>query len=514
MSEFPTHDEPDRPIPPRFWWLKRLSSAFFLLLVTLVVVCFSWDRHSRRALAAFIVEHRALGEAMLVDDIPTPSVPDHENGAKLILAAAALSEKLDVQNAPGIRDFCNLSAVRAFQPLAFHAIDQRAEILCELLDLEMRRGTDWGIVHSHPLINLNFTHLSDVRTVEKLICAAALVEHERLNGALALDYLGAGLEVGAQLRGSHHIVMIDLMVAVACDALVSNSVHAIAPTLVVDDHSSTAASRAQVVALIRKLLDESKVRQAARHAFLGERLWTLDTFKYIESSPGAAAGAIGIPMSTGALKFPAMRLDCLRVANRQSRMADAMLAETYPAAGALSAYEVTESANPVSAVAKWFSLVLESNLQTAAQLHYRGLTERRMAAVALAVRLFVLDHGRLPESLAELVPDYLPSVPRDALAADDRPIGFVTSDGLPRLYSVGMNGLDDGGKIEFENGFPEYSRDEIIFFLCEPPMSPHADLYGEYRLFQAFEDDQDIETDGGQEDTDAEQGKQADDGPG
>lgn len=63
--------------------------------------------------------------------------------------------------------------------------------------------------------------------------------------------------------------------------------------LLVQVHSSTTASRAQVMALIRKLLDESKVRDAARQAFLGERLSTGRRFH----SPGQSAWGCPPPTS-------------------------------------------------------------------------------------------------------------------------------------------------------------------------------------------------------------------------
>jgi hypothetical protein len=49
---------------------------------------------------------------------------------------------------------------------------------------------------------------------------------------------------------------------------------------------------------------------------------------------------------------------------------------------------------------------------------------RRFVAVALAIRLYELDHGARPPTLDELVPDYLDAVPRDPFAHADRPIGY------------------------------------------------------------------------------------------
>jgi hypothetical protein len=62
-----------------------------------------------------------------------------------------------------------------------------------------------------------------------------------------------------------------------------------------------------------------------------------------------------------------------------------------------------------------------------------------------------LRHGQLPETLDELVPDFLPSVPIDPNGG--KPLRYhPNSDGTYLLYSVGENGVDDGGDPLLEAG--------------------------------------------------------------
>src|SRR5258706_4474745 len=71
--------------------------------------------------------------------------------------------------------------------------------------------------------------------------------------------------------------------------------------------------------------------------------------------------------------------------------------------------------------------------------------ERRLAAAGLAVRWFAGEHeGKLPKSLEELVPKYLPWLPKDPMASD-RSIRYVADEKRPVVYSVGYDGMDDGG---------------------------------------------------------------------
>jgi len=78
---------------------------------------------------------------------------------------------------------------------------------------------------------------------------------------------------------------------------------------------------------------------------------------------------------------------------------------------------------------------------------YRGKAERRLAATALALRLYAADHGgSYPKTLDELVPNYLPAVPTDPFATGSRPLKYSAADpAAPSVYSVGEDGADDGG---------------------------------------------------------------------
>jgi hypothetical protein len=63
----------------------------------------------------------------------------------------------------------------------------------------------------------------------------------------------------------------------------------------------------------------------------------------------------------------------------------------------------------------------------------------------LAIRLFCEDHQRLPASLQELVPDYLPAVPLDPYSGQK--LLYRVSESSHMLYSVGPDGVDNGGKL-------------------------------------------------------------------
>jgi len=75
----------------------------------------------------------------------------------------------------------------------------------------------------------------------------------------------------------------------------------------------------------------------------------------------------------------------------------------------------------------------------------RDIVEARRGAllVRLALELHRREKGGWPVALEEMVPAYLPSVPSDPF--DGSPLRYRVAEGAPVLYSIGMDGKDDGG---------------------------------------------------------------------
>jgi len=69
---------------------------------------------------------------------------------------------------------------------------------------------------------------------------------------------------------------------------------------------------------------------------------------------------------------------------------------------------------------------------------------RELTTTALAIKRYQLRHGRYPSELGALVPAFLPAIPRDP--ADGKPLRYrLHPDGSFLLYSIGEDGVDDGG---------------------------------------------------------------------
>ena len=113
-------------------------------------------------------------------------------------------------------------------------------------------------------------------------------------------------------------------------------------------------------------------------------------------------------------------------------------------------------------------------------------TMKRTTITAIALKRYQLRHGNYPETLAELAPEFLASVPLDPV--DGQPLRYRrNADGSFLLYSVGGNGKDDGGDPSLEPGvtssnyawqndhvldwvWPQPATDaEINYFYAHPP---------------------------------------------
>jgi hypothetical protein len=71
-------------------------------------------------------------------------------------------------------------------------------------------------------------------------------------------------------------------------------------------------------------------------------------------------------------------------------------------------------------------------------------TACRLTVTAIALKRYHLQHSAYPASLNELVPAFLPAVPVDFM--DGKPLRYkLRPDGDFLLYSVGEDGIDDGG---------------------------------------------------------------------
>jgi hypothetical protein len=107
----------------------------------------------------------------------------------------------------------------------------------------------------------------------------------------------------------------------------------------------------------------------------------------------------------------------------------------------------------------------QSEYETDLRLDKYLIARLHVAMAELALQAYVHDHDRLPDSLTELVPEYLAQVPVDALG--DGPLKYRREGDAYFAWSVGWDGEDNGGRYELRDG-----RVYGDFYAIGPHMPP------------------------------------------
>jgi hypothetical protein len=468
--------EPTWPYPPRFRWLKRLSAAGVGLVLLLVATRAWWgseaDRRMRRTLDSLI----ARGAPVRMADLSPSGVADDDNAALYFkLAANKVARNVDSpsQSSMTFPDYPPFGA--AWDTMAAASVAANPEGFRLVRQARTLDQSDWGTRFKSPGFSVLLPHLNGARHLAHTISDAALYAHFHGDDATALEMIADVRHEARAVRAEP--IVVSHLVGVGIEHLSLYKLQIMAPALKIGPegmplppppgsndraaqllptsppHPPRLASRSQVRALIADLLDEREVVAALKRALGGEQVIQIDTGEWM----GRAAP----------LLRPMYQLDAVRMLKVDEGVMEAAVQPTWPAAKAVIA--TLKSVPPAAQVNPFggtvpitkrvptdHSRLLSSNLVgglsvgQAIERNMRLCAERRMTAVSLAAQLYRADHGTWPATLDVLVPRYLPQVPRDPLAMDDRPLGYLVVAGAlpggadrPVVYSVGRDGRDD-----------------------------------------------------------------------
>jgi hypothetical protein len=119
--------------------------------------------------------------------------------------------------------------------------------------------------------------------------------------------------------------------------------------------------------------------------------------------------------------------------------------------------------NPRKAVSDWVGRVLSSLLLPAlsacANAETRSVMNFELTDLAFALAQYREEHGSYPAKLADLKPKYVATVPKDLFT--DAELHYRRDGAGYLLYSVGPNGIDDGGEGPGVREEGEKERDDI-----------------------------------------------------
>lgn len=477
--------EPERPRgglarlwPRRAWqrWLLSLCLTLLVLIGATLGLRLWWGARTARALAARIEALRARGQPVTLEDFQAAPIPDEQNAATLLTQAQSLLDSEPASSA----------AVRLLDDYYLYPeliARDRARVV-ELLDqlrpvlecVEQARGRvrcQWPTPLTHPVIQVLFPYVSSMRTVGRILAVRAVERADAGDCVGAVAAIEDGLNLADWVQDEPPSLVAHL-VGIAITAVDLVALETILPRLAVAPPAVAAEDvrpvpRERLQRLIQRLLDEQTPAVQWRRAVWFERMSFLDSVTALGRgtlplTPNATTGP-GRPRVGDWLLMPMYNTDAMFVLRHLTAWAEAAQQPTWP--GALAqAPRYPKWNNPFERLSHLLSSIIMPSLERTFELHYRALAARRMAAVAIALRLYELDHGRRPETLDALVPDYLAAIPVDPFADPPAPLRYAPANNPPVIYSVNSDGKDDGGKFALKKeGTVDNNAMDLVWFL-------------------------------------------------
>ncbi|MHC4695684.1 MAG: hypothetical protein ACYTFA_02955 [Planctomycetota bacterium] len=463
------------PIPVRFWWLKRILIVSGIAFAGLVALRVWWGWEAHRRLQAEIDMYIAAGEPIYPEDFDQEPVPDSDNAAKMLgdaVAAFSLTGEQDQLIDTILDDFSlvheHLDELRAL-------VEANSRALGLIHAARDAPGLDWGMRIRSPALSFLLPNLSAHRRCAKVLSVItgyydAIGDSESAVDTLrdAFAYADA---VGCQPTLISHLV------AIACGRMHARSIERLAPNLRVDraergnDKTVRPASRSSVETLISDLLNKDTIEDGFVRSMWSERMAQLDMVTNVWLFVAGTPPPPWLAVATYPLK-PILGLDALHGLRKTTAIAS-VVGEPYKEASP-ALVDVPPPGSPLEAVVHPLSNALLPSLGRSFLAAYCDSATRQMAGMALAIRLYEIDRGHRPEQLTDLIPDYLRELPVDPFGDGRATFIYRPDADPPILYSIGANGVDDGGmSLGSGNGCQCYREEgDSLFSLNETRPEP------------------------------------------
>ncbi|MCL2639853.1 MAG: hypothetical protein FWD53_03315 [Phycisphaerales bacterium] len=109
----------------------------------------------------------------------------------------------------------------------------------------------------------------------------------------------------------------------------------------------------------------------------------------------------------------------------------------------------TKITNPSTVISNLAISILAPSFEGAVAVETQMQMNHDLARMALALRIYRLEHGRFPDTLDALSPQILSAIPRDRFS--NSPLKYRRIDDGYLLYSVGKDEIDDNGQEYMPN---------------------------------------------------------------
>ena len=278
----------------------------------------------------------------------------------------------------------------------------------------------------------------------------------QLRTAVKLEYLASTLAiVDGDLHEAANIVHLQFHISAALDeypVTVGRIVQIFVETMPIESIENilrVGEVSERTLVELDSIIASRRAASTMKWAFLGSRAWFIETSEHLAATtPLLGGNATSVGGGSGILGTPELLL-------RQSQVCGTKMltwlveAADDPREMIQACARIEEEAYQLPDrlyLAKGLLMVSE---YSAVLSHLRGVTNLDCARAAVAAERFRLATGRLPETLDQLVPDFLDAVPTDPF--DVAPIRLTTADEGIVVYSIADNRRDDGGIVRMKN---------------------------------------------------------------
>ncbi len=458
---------------------RKTAFRIFLLLAFLGMVAAGIHFYWKWRTEEYKRQLEASGEKLLVADVVPPATPPAENGAALFRQAAALlnpDPRVLERNPPvamnpvtpgkamvgwaqpGVRNEADHST-NSWKEIeeALAKENGALKLFQQIID---RPSLNFDLNYDPRLEKTQSTHLERLRKAVQRLAAAALCDLHRGDPASAAIDLRAILALikGTQderLAITQRFRMTIAGIAMATTWELLQSPHATEAELVEVQHAWMQVEfreAAENALAMERAMSEATIG-GSRKSRLNQRLdfitgQTADWTGKLELQGRQLAWRFwwSYPDELQSLKGYQVLLQNLRFVQTNYAFRATLFAQRSQLAEL--------GINTLTRAAWWEAGALNENLRTifsrSVQTFSADLDElekaeiaRQMALSALAVKRYQLRHAAYPPELAALVPEFLPSVPRDPV--DGKPLRYQSIGKTFLLYSVGNDGVDNGG---------------------------------------------------------------------
>lgn len=432
--------------PPKRWkrWLRRGLFALLILLIAALIVHQVWNYRAGKALQRELDAIRAAGDPLTLDELWPPEIePASENAAYLYQAAFNLFEKCGLdQFQRSLDEVAALFDPASWSEEATATVREMVATCAEPLEL-LRRAAHMDRCRFAPDPDspglVVSEHLSNMRQAGRLLHWSGSLRLREGDADGALQEARTAFLLSQAL--ANEPVNVSFMVRLA---LINSSLRG--TETVLNEHQPAREISRAFLEDVTAVSDT--LRPDLSLAFKGERVMGMRNLQMPLSKMGLR-GWLARPVlrtiQTGVLREmgPIVALAEMPRLEARAEM-DRLEAEFERFKAELDSDERQRIINAGVILGKMlgpsFFRLKEDETKTESRI--------ALAQVAMALKLYKGAHGHYPESLSSLSPEFLSELPSDPFTGEA--LQYARDGEGFLLYSIGLNGFDDGGLAETE----------------------------------------------------------------